>query len=145
MVTHADVDLISFTGSTAVGKRIVKLAVERIRSARKLTERFEYPRNYSPEKHCEGVFGIIEGDETKVEILIHDPETAAYLRARRIHPTQQFRERRDGKTVMKMAVRGTDELKYWVLGLGEHVEVVRPKSLRDEIVGSLARARTNYA
>lgn len=132
-------------GRSHRGKRIVKLAVERIRSAKKLSERFEYPRNYSPEKHCEGVFGIIEGDETKVEILIHDLETAAYLRARQIHPTQQFRERRDGKTVLAMTVRGTDELRYWLLGLGEHVEVLRPKSLRNAIADSLVRAHANYA
>ena len=40
------------------------------------------------------MFGIIEGEETDVEIEILDPETEARLRERSIHPTQTFVRRR---------------------------------------------------
>ncbi len=131
-------------GRSNRGNRILKLAVERIRSLEAMPTRFEYPRGYSPEKHTEGVFGIIEGDERKVEILIHSPETEAYLRARRIHPTQEFRSRRAGGTVLSMTVRGTDELKYWILGLGSHVEVLKPAALREEVATVLRKAAGRY-
>lgn len=131
-------------GRSDRGKRIVKLAVERIRSIEVLDRRFEYPRGYTPEKHTEGVFGIIEGDERQVELLILDPQTEAYLRSRRIHPTQQFRSRRAGGTIMSMTVRGIDELKYWVLGLGPHVEVLKPRELRAEVAEAVRRASRLY-
>jgi len=131
-------------GRSHRGERIVKLAIERIRSAEKLAERFDYPRDYSPEKHSEGVFGIIEGAQTKVVILIRNPETEAYLRSRQIHPTQEFRSRRDGTTILEMTVRGTSELKYWVLGLGPYVEVLKPKALREEVGASLREAAARY-
>ena len=131
-------------GRSNRGNRIVKLAVERIRSIERLQARFDYPRSYTPEKHTEGVFGIIEGDEHKVELLILSAQTEAYLRARRIHPTQQFHRRRAGGTVLSMTVRGIDELKYWILGLGPHVEVLKPKKLRLEVAAALRAAAAQY-
>lgn len=131
-------------GRSHRGKGIVKLAVERIRDVEKLADRFDYPRSYSPAKHTEGVFGIIEGEERHVEILVHGAETEAYLRSRRIHPTQQLRRRRDGKAVLTMSVRGTEELRNWVLGFGPYLEVLKPRSLRDEVAASLRAAAAQY-
>jgi len=126
-------------------ERIIWLAVERIRKAEKLAERFDYPRDYTPARHTEGMFGIIGGTPTKVELLLLNPETASYLRARRIHPSQRFRTRKDGKTVLTMTVRGTDELLTWILSLGRYVEVVRPRDLREAVVGHLAASVKTYA
>jgi proteasome accessory factor B len=110
----------------------------------RLPETFEYPEGYSPEKHSQGIFGIIDGPQTAVELLIKDAQTRAYLESRRIHPTQQFRPRRDGRTVLSMTVRGTDELKYWILGFGPHIEVLRPAALRNEVAALLNAAARAY-
>lgn len=131
-------------GRSDRGRKIIVLAVERMRSVEKLKERFDYPDSYSPERHTEGIFGLIDGPETPVEILIKDPETHAYLAARQLHPTQKFRARRDGGWVLSMTVRGVAELKYWILGLGPHVEVLRPAALREEVGDMLRRAAKAY-
>jgi predicted DNA-binding transcriptional regulator YafY len=132
-------------GRSARASKIVTLAVERMRRVERLAAEFEYPVSYSPEKHSEGIFGIIEGPETRVELAINDAQTRAYLESRRMHRTQAFHTRRDGRTVLTMTVRGTDELKYWILGFGPHVEVLRPSALRAEVGGLLARAARAYA
>ena len=124
--------------------KVLTLAVERMRHVERLATTFEFPAGYTPEKHSEGIFGIIEGPQTQVELLINDAQTRAYLEARRIHPTQQFRPRRDGSAVLTMTVRGTDELKYWILGFGPHVEVRRPASLRAEVAALLDAAARAY-
>jgi len=126
-------------------ERIIYLAVERIRKGEKLDARFTYPPRYSPEKYTQGTFGIIDGPETSVELLILNPETAAYLSSRRLHPTQQFQARRDGTTLLTMRVRGTTELAAWVLSLGPYVQVLRPKGLRDEVASLLETAARLYA
>jgi predicted DNA-binding transcriptional regulator YafY len=118
--------------------------VERIAAVEKLPERFVYPPGYSPQKYTEGSFGIIDGPSTDVELLLLNPETVAYLMSRRLHRTQRFHKRRDGKTMLTMTVRGTTELVSWILSLGPYVKVVRPAALRDEVKACLRQARELY-
>jgi predicted DNA-binding transcriptional regulator YafY len=114
-------------------RKIVWLAVERIRRAEMLAEQFPYPRRYTPAAWVEGTFGIVSGPETEVEIVIPTDEGRALLSARRLHPTQRFTTRPDGTTLLTMRVRGTEELKNWILSLGPHVVVQAPASLRAEV------------
>lgn len=125
-------------------RKIVYLAVERMRTVEMLPARFDYPKRYSPEKHTEGTFGIVDGEETKVELRILTREGAELLQSRRLHPTQRFVEQPDGTTTLTMRVRGTRELLNWILGLGPHVKVVAPESLRAEVAESLRAAERLY-
>ena len=132
-------------GRSHRGSGIIYLAVERIRHAERLEERFVYPRGYSPERHTQGIFGIIEGAETRVELRLLSPETAAYVASRRLHPTQRLIHRRDGTAVLTMVVRGTEELKAWILSLSPYVEVIRPRELREAVGRQLAEAARLHA
>jgi predicted DNA-binding transcriptional regulator YafY len=132
-------------GFSHLYRRIIWLAVERIRGAEKLPERFDYPKGYSPDRHTEGVFGIIEGPEVEVEILLRTPRTAALVESRRIHPTQRFERLADGTTRLTMRVRGTTELTSWILSLSPYVEVRKPADLRKEIADRLAESAALYA
>jgi predicted DNA-binding transcriptional regulator YafY len=125
-------------------KKIIYLAVERIRRAERLPERFEYPKRYSPERHTEGTFGIVEGPETEVKLELLNPETVALLASRRLHPTQRFEKRADGTAVLTMRVRGTSELKNWVLSMGAYVRVMEPEELREEVARALREAAGLY-
>jgi predicted DNA-binding transcriptional regulator YafY len=118
--------------------------VERILSVEVSTERFEYPARYSPRRHHRGVFGIIGGEETRVELLLMDPETAALLRARRLDLDERFHPRKDGTTLLTMRVRGIDELANWVLGFGPHMQVLRPAALRERLARDLRAASELY-
>ncbi len=122
---------------------IIYLAVERVRKVDFITDRngnrarFAYPKDYHPAKHLDGTFGLLDGPEMTVELLMLG-DTEAYLRPRMIHPTQKFYRRRDGRTVLTMRVRGTTELRNFILSLGPWVKVLKPASLRDELA-DLAR------
>jgi proteasome accessory factor B len=131
-------------GRSHRGESLVFLAIERIRSVTPAEERFVYPPDYSPEKQSEGIFGIIAGPQTRVELLVMNPETLAYLESRRVHPTQSFRKRRDGKAVLSMTVRGTEELKNWVLSFGPYLQVLKPKELREQVAELLCAANSLY-
>jgi predicted DNA-binding transcriptional regulator YafY len=138
-------------GKTHVNGQITTMAVERMRKAELLAgegdafQKFVYPATFRPERYTEGSFGImVEEKPTDVEILINNAETEAYLRARNIHPTQRLIKRRDGKTVLTMAVRGTTELRNWILGFGPWLKVLKPLDLREEVSGLLRKASRNY-
>jgi proteasome accessory factor B len=125
-------------GISHLSRAIRYFAIERIVSAEFVLDRdkhrirFAYPKGYRPEKHLEGTFGLLDGPEADVELLLL-ADTEAYLRHRMIHPTQKFRRRRDGKTVLSMRVRGTTELRNFILGFGPWLEVLKPAALRKEI------------
>jgi proteasome accessory factor B len=138
-------------GKTQVHGRIITMAVERMRQVELLTnddgsyQKFAYPATFRPERYTEGAFGImVEEAPTTVELLIHNRETEAYLRARNIHSTQRFTRRRDDMTVLSMTVHGTTELRNWILGFGPWLEVLKPPNLRDEIAKLLREAARNY-
>lgn len=105
--------------------------------------RFKYPKGYNPEKHLDGTFGLLDGPMTQVELLLL-ADTEAYLRPRMIHPTQKFRRRRDGKTVLTMRVRGTTELRNFILSLGPWVKVLKPLALRKEVAELASQADDLY-
>lgn len=123
--------------------RIIWLAVDRIDSVQRATDErgraipFRYPRTFDPASHTNGMFGIVEGAEVEVELAINNAETEAYLRERRIHPSQRYSVGADGRTRLAITVRGTTELANWILGLCPYVEVIRPVELREEIRGRL--------
>jgi proteasome accessory factor B len=134
-------------GRSDRGRQVIALAIERIRAVALLPDRFPYPspQAYSPEKHTEGIFGLIGGPSVDdVELLIHNDETHAYLASRRLHRSQRFAQRRDGRYLLRMRVRGLDELTYWILGFGPHLEVRRPGALRAAVGELLAAAAARY-
>lgn len=131
-------------GHSHLRRKIIWLAIERIRGLETLPQRFDYPKRYSPQKHTEGIFGIVDGAVTQVELLLLSDKTVAYLASRKLHPTQKFQRRRDGKTVLTMTVRGTAELLFWILGLGPWVEVLRPRELREEVAAMARRTARIY-
>lgn len=104
-----------------------------------------YPQAYSPERHIGAAFGIIADERlVDVELLVMDEATARYIRARRVHPSQRLRERPDGKLVMSMLVKGTPELRNWVLGFGPHLQVLAPPELRESVRAELATGLALY-
>ena len=125
--------------------QIIWLAVEHIARVEKLATTLRYPKTYSPQRYTEGMFGIIGGPPTRVELMLLNEETTAFLSSRQIHPTQRFGKRRDGTTQLTMTVRGTTELASWILSLGPWVKVVRPPQLREDVGALLANAAALYA
>jgi len=106
----------------------VTFAVDRIESVKTLKERFEYPRDYSPEKYTEGSFGIYkEGKKQKVELIFKNEKwLKRYLKERSWHKTQKFTDMRDGRLRMTFTVNSMVEVWPWIRSFGEDVEVVKP-------------------
>jgi predicted DNA-binding transcriptional regulator YafY len=126
-------------GRSDQGPGVIYLAVERIEAvefdhdANGDPTHFALPRGYKPEKYTDGAFGLMDGPVTEVELLVRSDDSLPYLQSRAIHPTQRFVRRRDGRIVLKMRVRGTTELRNWIMSFGPWLEVLRPAALRAEI------------
>ena len=139
-------------GRSLAYDKVIWLAVERIRGAKPTRgdgprgrARFTYPRDFHPERWTDGMFGVVDGPETEVELAIVNAQTEAYLRKRTVHPSQTFDTGSDGRARLVMTVRGTVELANWIMSLTPWVEVVRPAELRDEVARRLEEAAARYA
>ena len=105
-------------------------------------DKFRYPDDYHPSQLAEGRFGILGGPPARVRIFFTE-KVEYYVRRRRRHPTQKIR-RVPGGIELTMEVRGTVELKSWVLGYGEQAEVLEPETLRREMASELRKAAARY-
>lgn len=138
-------------GKSHLDKKIIWLAIERIRDCEIVRNdkgepvRFSYPTDFDPARHTDGMFGVYGGEKMDVRIAISNEKTEAFLRARRIHATQKFSRGPDGRTELRMTVRGTHELVNWLLSTSPWVEVLEPAELRDEVAARLGESAALYS
>jgi len=55
------------------------------------------------------------------------------------HPSQVTEKLKDGRVRLRLTVASTIEIRHWILGWGQEVEVVKPAHLREEMM-EIARA-----
>ncbi|MHC5597137.1 MAG: WYL domain-containing protein, partial [Nostoc sp.] len=68
-----------------------------------------------------------------------------YIRERRWHYTQEIEEHSDGSLILKMCVRGINDLKRWVMWYGKGAVVKSPPELVELVREEIEGMRNNYA
>lgn len=121
---------------------IRQLALHRMSSARLLDSRRRAPAGFDLDKYIEqGEFSYpVSGNRIKLRALLA-PGAAIHLYETRLSPDQRLKESPDGRVLLQATVLDTLELRWWLLGFGDGVEVLEPKKLRSEfqrIVSSMA-------
>ena len=119
-------------------------AVERIQKIEVLDAGFEIPADFSVSDYSRAAFGIAGGKPVPVEVVV-DSQMAGYIRERVWHESQELQDGADGSVTLRMSVAPGWELKGWIKGFMPHVRVVKPASLRDELVRDLERAGRRLA
>ncbi len=112
------------------------------------SEAFEYPtkNQFDPQVVFGPSFGIhiaLPGPVEDVEVVVSGP-WANFATSHRWHPSQQVELRSDGTVLVKLRVRVCPEVQSWVLGFGEHAEVLRPQSLRKQVAARIEKAAMIY-
>lgn len=114
-------------------KDVRTFSVNQIRSIKTLPDKFTIQKDFSPEKFFADSWEISEGKPlTKVAVKL-DISIARWFRDRRLHPSQQTKENKDGSLTLTFKVAGTSEIKRWILSQGYHAKVLEPRGLREEI------------
>lgn len=125
-------------------KRIFSL--DRIRSLTISDRTFIYPKDFVPPEYFQNYFGIIAGIEQKVEnIKIRTyAELPGYLRSLPIHHSQRELETKDGHTDFALRLVPTFDFIQELLLHRDQLEVLEPKTLRDEISTLISRMERLY-
>jgi len=112
--------------------------LERMSGAVLLDETFVPPAGFDAGTHLGQAWGIWgPGDPVEVELLFA-PSVARRVEETIWHPSQVAEQLPDGRVRLKLRVSSWLELRHWVLGWGETVEVVGPAELRSSIRNAVA-------
>ncbi len=129
-------------------ERRIQLALDRVGRAEvdQAAESFVYPKGFSAAEFLAGAFGIFGGRDRHRVVLAVDPSYAPYVAERFWHATQELSAEPGGALRLRFTVARLEEVADWVLGMGEHVEVLEPAELRarvrERLEGALAQYRS---
>ena len=121
------------------------LALHRVQTATLLDADVVYPEGYRVDETIEsGVWGFGDGELAKLE-LIFKPGYGDHLNETPLAANQKILALKDGRLQVKATVALTSQLRWWLLGFGDGVEVVAPTALREKIVGIVEGLVSTYS
>lgn len=120
-------------------------AVDRIRGMRVVNEHFKYPKDFDLEEYLERGWCLQADADQENIVLRFDKKIAPRIGSSKFHPNQKMTQQNDGSILFEVTVAGIDEIKHWVLGFGDRVEVVGPQSLRKVIAESAQNMARMYS
>ena len=114
-------------------RRIETFALSRCRSMAGTGQAFERPAGFDARSFFKDGFGISQAEKAWQVRLLFAKEVATYVRERVWHPSQEVRERRDGRLEMRLETSGRKELTRWILSWMPHVRVLAPRELKERV------------
>jgi predicted DNA-binding transcriptional regulator YafY len=104
---------------------------------------FQVDPEFDPRKCRQDAFGVSWEDPIEI-VLRFRSDQAPYVRERLWHPSQEILDLPGGKLQLTFRAGGPFEIRRWILGWGDAVEVISPETLRSEIASFLKSAVSAY-
>ena len=121
-------------------------SLARVKSARKLDERFKIPADFNFRAHIGSHFGVHWTDNNDILVRIKFNTMAArFIRERQWHPSQQVEDLPDRSLILALTVNHLLELKRWILSWGSAARVLEPAELVEELHKESRAMTENYA
>lgn len=120
------------------------IALHRIQAATVREEKTNIPAHFSIDEIIgSGALGFGEGTLIKLEALF-SREVGEHMQETPLSAGQVVIPQEDGRLRITATVTDTPQLLWWLLSLGEGVEVVKPKALRKSIAETVGRMCATY-
>ena len=121
------------------------LVLHRIESANPLDAGAHVPAGFDLQAYAHSsAFGFMDNGPIKL-LLRMDAPAAAHLQETPLSADQVIvKDKRSGWVRISATVHDTSQLRWWLLGFGDQVEIVRPLELRRSFVTELAVALAHY-
>ena len=126
-------------------KIIRHLPLHRFKTANANGETSIEPENFDIDDYLDKESLSFLRTEKKIKIeLLFRGNTGFHLSETPVSKDQKYKEEKNGKIRISGTVADTEQLRWWILGFGENVEVIKPKILRDEISQRIKFASAIY-
>ncbi len=119
------------------------LAIDRLHAVVLSETEFVVDPAFDPDQCRQDAFGVSPQDPIDI-VLRFKAEQAPYVRERLWHPSQKITELPGGAIQLAFRAGGPYEIRRWILGWGDAVEVISPEPLRLEIGQLLTSASLAY-
>lgn len=117
----------------APSKNVILLNLQRLKALEVLDESEPLPSAYDPEKLENSAFGIFIGKAMETFVLHFDKFARPYIEERRWHPTEKLEPQPDGSVILRFECTPSYEVTNWVASWREHVKVLAPQELSEEL------------
>jgi len=102
------------------------------------------PAGFSVDDYLkEGHSDFLINGSIDLELKIEE-EVAIHLKESKLTDNQQIISADDGMSIFKAHVRDTGQLRWWLLGFGEQIEILKPIELRNEFTQKTAAMAQKY-
>lgn len=120
------------------------LALHRMRDAELLDSAAHWPEGFSLDGYiASGVMEIVEGPEIEL-VADFDAEAARHLAETPLSREQAMDQPEEGITRVRARVHNTKQLRWWLRGFGNAVEVIAPEALRREMAETARATVARY-
>jgi proteasome accessory factor B len=115
-------------------KTVLLLNLQRLHGLEVLDETEPLPPEYEPEKLEHSAFGIFIGAATERYVLRFDTFAKPYIEERSWHPSEVRVDQPDGSVLLSFECTPSYEVTNWVASWRQHVEVLEPAKLREDVL-----------
>tara|TARA_R110001599_G_scaffold117525_1_gene285932 strand:+ start:6266 stop:7258 length:993 start_codon:yes stop_codon:yes gene_type:complete len=116
---------------------IVQLALHRFESAQLTPLDLSYPDDFNLKEYVEkGGFGILNSDKIIIFVGRFKLNQGQHLFETPLSSDQVITMETDGLFILKASVPDTLHFRWWLLSLGDKVEVLEPSWLKDKVIES---------
>ncbi len=106
--------------------------------------KYTIPKDFTLTDHLGKAWRMIRGGTTHDVEVRFDANFAETIADTAWHATQQIDYHDDGSITFRCEVDGLDEIVWWVLSMGPHCQVMKPKALRDRVVALAQQVVDRY-
>lgn len=131
----------------ALGSRRVRPVLYRLSRIVQLEETdevFEPPCEFDLESFARQSFGVFQQDPIET-VWRFKPSVASEAAEHCFHPDQEVEHMPDGSLIVRFRAGGTQEMAWHLFSWGSGVEILKPASLRRELVAMLNKALSAHA
>lgn len=124
---------------------VLQLVLHRMSSVEVLDDPAVRPAGFDLEAYIRSnQFDYPEGGPIQLEVLF-EAEAAQHLSETWLSDDQRLEPASDGRVRVRATVADTQQLRWWLLGFGDRVEVVAPAALREEFRHVAERQLRRYS
>jgi len=120
------------------------LKLNRFSAIQITSKRHKVPRNFTVDQHLGNAWRMIRGKTSYDVVLTFDAAFAETIADTHWHPTQQIDWHDDGSITFRCTVDGLDEIVWWILSMGPHCVVKKPKRLADRVAKLAHKTARQY-
>jgi len=132
-------------GRSSADRAVRVYNIGRIASLLLLDSSYRIPKRFSLEKFLGDAWHLIrESGNRQHVVILFSRLVARNVAEVQWHKTQVCKFLPDERLEFRVTVDGLTEIAWWILGYGEHAEVLEPESLRRELQQRIERMRQLY-